>query len=266
VPEAIEFTFATQFLTLEITEMPKDKRPAPFHLDDEAFEQIVTRAFVIDSDGSRGLEDLADEAARLLCLRMPAEVEIVARRFIEGVRMGTSPIANGVALPHLRLPEITAPEMVLVRSRKAIEIKTTNVFGKVSTADVFAIFCLVSPQNEPGQHLRVLADLASRADEPGFLLSWLHAGTVQELKEALVHRERVLSVVVRRDVPAGALAEHAIRDLPIPHGCLIALIERNGEALVPNGETVILAGDRLTVLGSRREIDLFRRVYSDREC
>ena len=244
--------------------MPRGKRPAPVHLDDDAFEQIVTRAFVIDSDGSRALEDLADEAAQLLCHRRPAEVEIVARRFIEGVRTGTSPIANGVALPHLRLPDIAAPEMVLVRSRKAIEIKTTNIFGKSSTAEVFAVFCLVSPQNELGQHLRVLADLASRADEPGFLVSWLHAGTVQELKKALVRRERVLSVVVRRGVPAGALAEHAIRDLPIPHGCLIALIERNGEALVPNGETVILVGDRLTVLGSRREIDAFRRVYSDR--
>lgn len=241
--------------------MPKNKRLAPFHLDDDAFEQIVTRAFVIDSDSFRGLQDLADKAAQLLCLRMPAEVEIVARHFLEGIQTGTSLIANGVALPHLRLPDIAAPEMVLVRSRKAIKIKTTNVFGKSSTAEVFAIFYLVSPQNEPGQHLRVLADLASRADEPGFLVSWLHAGTVQELKEALVRRERILSVVVRPGVPAGALAEHAIRDLPIPRGCLIALIERNGEALVPNGETVILAGDRLTVLGSRREIDLFRRVY-----
>jgi len=244
--------------------MPRDKQLAPLHLDDDAFEQVVTRAFVIDSDGSRGLEDLANEAAQVLCLRLPVEAEIMARRFIEGIQTGTLPIDNGVALPHLRLPDIAAPEMVLVRSRKAIEIKITDLFGKSSTAEVFAIFFLVSPQNEPGQHLRVLADLASRADEHGFLGSWLHAGTVQELKEALVRRERVLSIVVRRGVPAGALVEHAIRDLPIPHGCLIVLIERNGEAIVPNGETVILAGDRLTVLGSRREIDLFRRVYSDR--
>lgn len=52
-------------------------------------------------------------------------------------------------------------------------------------------------------------------------------------------------------VPEGSLAEQSsIRDIPWPAGCTVVSIQRDRRMLVPAGDTVLLAGDRLTVYGS----------------
>jgi Trk K+ transport system NAD-binding subunit len=38
-------------------------------------------------------------------------------------------------------------------------------------------------------------------------------------------------------------------DVDIPEGVLIALIRRDGEHLVPRGQTELRSGDRLTIVG-----------------
>ena len=47
----------------------------------------------------------------------------------------------------------------------------------------------------------------------------------------------------------GALIGVKIRDLGFPAGCLIAIIRRGSEALVPSGKMVLERGDRLIVIG-----------------
>jgi Trk K+ transport system NAD-binding subunit len=46
-----------------------------------------------------------------------------------------------------------------------------------------------------------------------------------------------------------------------PEGCLVAIIRRQGETIVPRGSTVVHEGDWLTVIGSTRGIGELRRRY-----
>jgi len=57
----------------------------------------------------------------------------------------------------------------------------------------------------------------------------------------------------------GALAGTALRDLPRVHGArvLVVVVERGGEALIPNGEFVLQPGDMLSVSGPSRELRRF---------
>ncbi len=52
----------------------------------------------------------------------------------------------------------------------------------------------------------------------------------------------------------------SLRSSPIPRGALITSIERGPEVIRPSGDTVIQAGDRLTVLGAPEEIDELARA------
>lgn len=51
----------------------------------------------------------------------------------------------------------------------------------------------------------------------------------------------------------------ALKDMQktIGHKVLVALVERNGNALIPNGDTVLKAGDRLSITGDSRELRRF---------
>ncbi|HWR96946.1 MAG TPA: TrkA family potassium uptake protein, partial [Candidatus Methanoperedens sp.] len=55
--------------------------------------------------------------------------------------------------------------------------------------------------------------------------------------------------LVEERIEAGAAADgKAVRDLPLPGGCTLAAVIRQGEVLAPRGDTVLAAGDELIAL------------------
>ena len=53
-----------------------------------------------------------------------------------------------------------------------------------------------------------------------------------------------------------------VRDLELPEGCLVAMIRRGRESIVPQGATVLAAGDRLTLIGRPDAISALRQRWS----
>ena len=230
--------------------------------EEDPFDEVVARAPVVDlAAGEASFEALVGEVAQRLAARLPATAAELEAGFLEGTRIGATPVSKGAALPHLRLFGIDRAELVLVRSREGMHIEVTDVHGgRAPDRPIHALFFLVSPEDDPKQHLRVLAQIAERVDEDGFMRSWRAARNEQEIKEILLREERYLSLVVGRGRTA-ELAGRALRDLDLPPGTLVALIRRRGETLVPRGGTVLEAGDRLTVLGTPEDVRALRRRY-----
>jgi len=48
--------------------------------------------------------------------------------------------------------------------------------------------------------------------------------------------------------PGSSLDGIAVRDAPLPEGCLLVSISRAEEEILPRGDTVLAAGDRITAL------------------
>ena len=234
--------------------------------EEDPFEEVVARARVIDAKRKETFERVVRRASVLLAERLPCEAETLIEGFLQGTRTGATPVTSGVALPHLRLPEIDTPQMVVVRSTAGIQIDTADVYGKThTTAPTHAIFFLISPDNDPGQHLRLLAELAGRVDREAFIPALLAARDEHGIKEILLRSDRYLTVLVTRGSPSATLIGRAIRDVDFPQGCLVAIIRRAGETIVPGGSTVVKEGDWLTVIGSRKVIDALRDRYESEE-
>ena len=68
-----------------------------------------------------------------------------------------------------------------------------------------------------------------------------------------------VEIVEHRIPEKGALDGVALRDLGTRFGArvLVALVEREGNALIPNGNTVLRSGDRLSITGSSGELRRF---------
>ena len=226
--------------------------------DETPFEHLVTRAAVLDLDGPRAFEAVAREAAARLAERSGLPTERLLQGFLDGSRTGATPVSHGVALPHLRLPEIDRQELVIVRSRDGLR---SDGAPPGTDEPLHALFFLLSPEEPPGRHLRTLASLASRIDEARFLRDWQGAATEQDLKEVLIHNERMLALGVTADGPTAPLVGRALRDLRLPAGVLVALVHRDGQIAVPSGSTVLQAGDRLTVIGEPAGIQTLERTY-----
>lgn len=94
--------------------------------------------------------------------------------------------------------------------------------------------------------------------------AWLSASDHQELKEAVLRDERVLALTLLANGPAGSLIGRALREVEMPEGTLIALVNREAEAIIPRGSTVLEEGDRLTVIGEPAGLKILGRRYKRR--
>ena len=232
--------------------------------DEAPFESLVTRAAVLDLDASVPYETLIDRSAAVLADRLGVPAARLRQGFIDASSHGATPVVAGAALPHLSLPDLAQPELALVRCRSGIRLETVAEEAdgtRVASEPVFAIFFLVSPADHPGTHLRMLAGIASRLDEAHFMEAWKAAENEQELKEALLHHERYLSLHLDPGTPAADFIGKTVRDLQLPPGNLVALVRRRGRLLVPGGGTVLEEGDQITVIGNPDGIARLYETY-----
>ncbi len=117
---------------------------------------------------------------------------------------------------------------------------------------VHAVFVMVSGEDDPGRHLRILAQLAGRVEDESFLPEWLSGGDEQDLKETLLRDDRFhrfLSIRLDPETPVNAWIGKSLQELDLPDGLLVVLIRRRGRSIVPQWRTVLRSGDRLTILG-----------------
>ncbi|MFZ1728720.1 MAG: amino acid permease [Bacteroidota bacterium] len=230
--------------------------------EQDPFDEIVARSMVIDIKEPVEFDAVVDRVSGWLSHVVPHTSKEIARQFMEGTRIGATPVTHGVALPHLRVDGLLEAEMILVRARHGIHIAFNNpLTGYDEEETVSASFFLVSPEQNPGQHLRILAQIAGRVDDDNFIAAWEAAVTEQELKEALLHDERSIALHVRRSDPSTAMIGKSLRELAFPEGCLVTWLRRGEEVIVPRGSTVVEESDRLTIIGDPSSIRLVRAQF-----
>jgi APA family basic amino acid/polyamine antiporter len=232
--------------------------------EEDPFEEIVEQSLVLDLKRKDEFEEVVDRVAEWLSQRVPHSKEEIKRQFLEGTRLGATPVTHGVALPHLRIDGLEKPKMILVRCKPGVHIRFNNPLTDhegEEEAQVSAIFFLISPEEDPGQHLRILAEIAGRVDDESFAYDWSSAEDEHGLREALLHSERYLTLRVQHGDRSESMIGLPIREIPIPEGCLVTWLRRGEEVFIPRGSTVINEGDKLTVIGEPEDIEEFTRRF-----
>ncbi len=245
-------------LDRELREVMKDRGPR----EADPFDEVFTEARVLDLSGPIDFEDLANQASQRLALDLPIAAGELAEGFLLGTRMGETPVSHGVALPHIRLEQVDHAHLALARVREGVRFETElDGAGRALKQPIQAVFFLVGPEMDPGRHLRILAHIARRVDQDSFMPEWLGAESDEQLKEALFRNERILVMTLGSTQNNSALIGLKLSEVSLPDGTLIAMIRRGDELIIPKGGTVLLDGDRLTVIGRPEGISALREQY-----
>ena len=221
---------------------------------DDPFERTIARSFAIDLDEGQSFDVVVRLASERLEHRVPGTATEIFEEFQQGTRTGATPVTHGVALPHLKKASLMQAEMVIVRSKEGVVVPPDEFHDGEEMQIVHALFFLVSPDKDPGQHLRILAQIAERVDDDDFMEAWLEAETDQELREIMLRDDRFLTLDLDRDAKSGAYIGKLLSQLQIPEGALVALIRRGDDTIVPRGNTQLRQGDRLTIIGDPETI------------
>ncbi len=233
---------------------------------EDPFEAVVARAGVFDVQTS-SFEEITAIAAKDFAKRIAISEADIREEFLESPRIGATPVAHGIALSHFQSSEVDQPELVLARSLQGVPIEVDA--SKVSDADIhgaseimaYGVFYLISPAHDPGQHLRMLAKVASRVDRPGFLPLWMQVRSVERLRDLLLMDQHTVSLRVGADQPTRDLVGRTVADIDWPSGSLVAFVERGDDSVVPRGGTELMEGDVIFIIGYVDAIEKLRNRY-----
>ncbi len=232
-------------------------------VDVEAFDHLLEYAHVLDLENEARFEEIALQASALLATRLPITADKLAHGFLEGARFGAAPIARGLAIPHFRLPSIEDPALVIVRCKAGCHVRFDDSVEGDEEVDefVYGFFFLVSPQSSPGLHLRVLAQIASRIDDDGFVEDFAAATDHHGLKETLLTPGRFASLTLDGAGDFGFVGS-SIENVSLPRDTFIVLVSRNRELLPTVPGMVLRGGDRVTVVGEPDQVSRIERRMS----
>jgi mannitol/fructose-specific phosphotransferase system IIA component (Ntr-type) len=231
--------------------------------EEDPFDEIVSRSLVFDLDDKASFEEVVTLIADQMHPRIHLATDEIIKQVMEGTRVGATPVTRGVALPHFRTDRIEQAEMALVRTRQGVSMPTYNPLTHEEEAEVRiqTIFFLVSPENNPTQHLRILARIAERVDEVSFAVEWDKARNEFELRECLLHDDHFISLSIHEHSSTAEMMHKPLRTVGIPKGCLVAMLARDGHSFVPNGGTILKEGDQLTIIGEERGLAKLKEAY-----
>ena len=166
-------------LDRELREIMKEKGLRPH----DPFVELVERARIMDLPEGSEWDDIMREAVEHFSSEYPSHAEEIRMGLLELARGGEPPAADGIALPHLRLDAVERYELIIARSRRGLHFPGVE-------KPVNAVFVLLGSKSDPQQHLRILAGIARRAEEPDFLTSWAAIEETEDLRKMLLAEPR----------------------------------------------------------------------------
>lgn len=220
--------------------------------EEDRFDEVVARALVLDRDGDLAVDAAVDLASRRLADTMGVDAAAMRHRS----QASQQRVGDHAVLASALLDEPARPELAMVRCRRE-----PTAGDEAQPTREIAVFVVVGGRDSAGTVLRLLAQLAAHVESPAFTREWLGAADEQELAEVLLRDERFLSLRLRPGTAAEQLAGRRLRELDLPIGALVALIRRDGQMLVPDGDAHLEVDDRLTVVGEPYAIDEMARRY-----
>lgn len=113
-----------------------------------------------------------------------ADTDGVARAILNREELGSTGIGQGVAVPHTRHPKADRLIGTVAISRRGVD------FAALDGEPVDIFFLLVSPPNQPGDHLRALENISRHLKDDKF---------VSFLRQAKTH-EQVIGILDEADL------------------------------------------------------------------
>jgi mannitol/fructose-specific phosphotransferase system IIA component (Ntr-type) len=144
-------------------------------------EFIVSEAIVpelLASDRDSALRELVSSLAKSGTIPESSVDEIVAA-LIKREQNGSTGFGKGVAVPHVKHPSVKKMAGTIGRSVAGLD------FAALDHQPVYTIFLLISPENQPQQHLQAMNIIFSNLQMDMFRRFLRQAGTREAIVDLL---------------------------------------------------------------------------------
>lgn len=219
------------------------------------YEALIARSAVVDlQEGAfdnAGLSVLLRETARE---RFDAG-DVVASNLSESLAF--RPVGEGVYMSITLAKDIEQPELVVCRFGPEVDLSIVDIDLVVDDlADAHTLLFLVSPNQPVGLDLRLAGHIAEVVQSDHFTDRWLHAQGDKALNAILMRDDHFYHGPVETLPFLVDQLGRTVGELELPSSCIVALIERDGELVIPTPDVTLLAFDGVAIIGEPNDITL----------
>jgi len=235
-------------LERELMTIVRDRTQA----EDLSYEALVARSAVVDvQEGAYSkvrLTDLLGDTARD---RFDAGSEVAAT-FRED--WDFRPVDDRVYLSIRTVKDLAQPELIVCRFGPQVSLDLNTDDDEVDNAHT--LLFLVSPQRPVGLDLRLAGHLVEVVQGDYFAERWLQANDEKALNAILMRDDRFYHGPVETMPFLVEQLGRTVGELELPNSCILALIERDGELIVPTPDVTLLAFDGVAIIGEPAGIEI----------
>jgi len=215
------------------------------------YEALIARSAVQDVQrGAYGKGRLTDLLRRTANERFDAGHEIA-----EALEAPWSfrPVGDGVYLSNATVVDLAKPELIVCRFGPHAELDLDAIDG---VDDAHTLLFLVIPDRPVGLDLRLAGHIAEVVQSDNFTERWLGASDEKTLNAILMRDDHFYHGPVETMPFLVEQLGRTVGELDLPSSCILAIIERDGELVIPTPDVTLMAFDGVAIIGEASDIQL----------
>ncbi len=149
----------------------------------DRFDELVEKCRVLDIKEKIEIKKFFELVAKELSLSFDIPPEKLYRLLMEREKESPTAINPDIAIPHIIIKGEKHFDILLARCKEGINFGT-------DTPEIKAVFVLVGTRDERNFHLRALASIAQIISERDFMVRWMRAKNIENLRDIVLLGER----------------------------------------------------------------------------
>jgi len=149
----------------------------------DRFDELVEKCHILDIKGKTGLKEFFELTAKELSRSLDVPVESLYKLLMDREKESSTSINPDIAIPHIIIEGEKHFDVLLARCKEGIK------FGE-DIPEIKAVFVLVGTRDERNFHLRSLASVAQIISAKDFMVRWMRAKNIENLRDIVLLGER----------------------------------------------------------------------------
>ena len=144
-------------------------------------DNMINASRVIDLESDNKDEVLVELVDVLVTSSNAPDRDAVLSALQEREKQSTTGIGNGIAVPHVKIPEVKDFVISIGRSNAGIE------YNAVDQKPVNLVFLIAANDKQCGEYLKILAEIMRRCKDSGFREKILSAKSPKEIVKEILN-------------------------------------------------------------------------------
>jgi len=222
-----------------------------------SYEALIARSAVVDVQDGTFDHDRLDSMLTETAMQRFASGETIAAAFTDP--MDFRPIGEGVHMAIISMKDLDQPQLLVCRFGDGATLALEDAEGLDVLEDVdeaHTLLFLVSPDRPVGLDLRLAGHIAEVVQSDNFTQRWLRAKDEKALNAVLMRDDHFYHGPVETMPFLVEQLGRTVAELELPESCILAIIERDGELVIPTPDVTLLAFDGVAIIGEPDDIRL----------